>query len=489
MRFRPMTYDDLTEVMTIERAAFESPWDPEFFIAEMEGPVSRAMVVERDQLIIGYATYRVIIDEAHLMNFAVAPGRHRQGVGRQLLDAVMAHTRTLGATYMFLEVRRSNLPAQALYRSVGFEQIDIRRRYYCDNHEDALIWKLDYPETVPSDWTMDEIILGNGLLFAPLAGIADASVRVLCRYFGAGPTMSEMVSAHGVSAKRTHLISEQLVLADLERPVTLQIVGSDPQVMAFVAGLAVAKGADAINLNFACPARKIVKGGKGCAMMQTPELAAAVMRAVRDAVSVPVTVKIRAGWNSGSINAVPFSQLAQECGMDAVILHPRTREQAFKGAADWSLIEQTVAAVSIPVVGNGDIKTPADARRMFEETGCAAIMVGRGALGRPWIFSQIRDELQGSGFLQEESHVVPDLDVPPLDVAALEAGDREQRKALIQLHVALASRVKPEWVVAREVRKHVLWYSRGMPDASQFRSTIHAANDIAAVLAMVESFF
>lgn len=341
-------------------------------------------------------------------------------------------------------------------------------------------------------WSKRDIVVGNGLQFAPLAGVSDPSVRVLCRFFGAGPTMSEMVSAHGICVKRRYLLTDQLELLEMERPHALQIVGSDPAIMADVAQLAVEHGADAVNLNFACPARKIVKGGKGSAMMRTPELAGIVMRAVRAAVSVPVTVKIRSGWSSSSVNAISFSKLAEDCGMDGVILHPRTREQAFSGKPDWSLIGETVEALSIPVIGNGDIKSADDARRMFEETGCAGLMIGRGALGRPWLFAEIIEGLQGTSFLGPQNHTVPDLSgfaPAPLSVASLAAGDVAQRRELIRLQIALAAKVKPERIVAREVRKHVIWYSRGLPEASQFRATIHTATDIASLQALVDGFF
>lgn len=341
-------------------------------------------------------------------------------------------------------------------------------------------------------WSVRDIVVGNGIQFAPLAGVSDPSVRVLCRHFGAGPTMSEMVSAHGISVKRMHLLTDQLELLEMERPHALQIVGSDPLIMANVAQLAVAHGADAVNLNFACPARKIVKGGKGCAMMKTPDLAGTIMRAVRDAVAVPVTVKIRAGWSNSTVNAVEISKLAEDCGMDGIVLHPRTREQAFGGGSDWSLIAKTVDAVSIPVIGNGDIRSAADARRMFEETGCAGIMVGRGALGRPWLFAEIIEELKGTSYLGPPNHVVPDLSdlsPAPLFVAKLAAGDTDQRRELIRLQIALAAKVKPEPIVAKEVRKHVIWYSRGLPNASPFRASIHTATDIAALQKLVDSFF
>jgi tRNA-dihydrouridine synthase B len=336
------------------------------------------------------------------------------------------------------------------------------------------------------------IVLGNGVHLAPLAGIADAPVRVLARLFGAGPTMSEMVSAHGVAARRPHLIEDQLMLRHWEEPPVVQLVGSDPAIMRDVAQIAVERGAASINLNMACPARKIVKGGKGCALMKTPELAAAIMRSVRDAVTVPVTVKIRGGWSLSTINAVLLSQLAEDSGMDAVILHPRTREQAFSGVADWDLIRQTVAAISIPVIGNGDIRLPDDARRMFADTGCAAVMVGRGAFGRPWLFTQILRELKDLpqvGPAPQVPDSLLELAGPPFQVDKLASGDGCEIARLIRLHVKLGLFVKEERIVAREVRKHVLWYSKGLPNASRFRAHIATAPDLASLIQFVDEFF
>jgi len=338
-----------------------------------------------------------------------------------------------------------------------------------------------------------ERIIGNGIHFAPLAGVADPPVRVLARLFGAGPLMTEMISAHGVAAGRKGLIQEQLVLKHLESPLAVQLVGSDPEIMADVARLAQGMGADSININMACPARKIVKSGKGCGMMLQPELSAAVMTAVRAAVAVPVTLKIRAGWNASSINCVDFSRMAEDCGMDSVILHPRTRAQGFSGEADWSLIERVVKAVSIPVVGNGDVRTCDDASRMLETTGCSAIMIGRGALGKPWLFAQVANLLQKTGANSRvEGAIMPHVEgaqACSFDVSLLEAGDPVEVGRLVRLHIELAAGVRPQSVFAKEVRKHLIWYSKGMPFASRFRANIHTAVDRAALDRLVDEFF
>ncbi|MBM4352641.1 MAG: tRNA dihydrouridine synthase DusB [Deltaproteobacteria bacterium] len=335
------------------------------------------------------------------------------------------------------------------------------------------------------------VVLGNRLLFAPLAGIADPAVRVVARMFGAGPLMSEMVSAHGVARGKSKELVQQTGLVDLEHPLAIQLVGSDPLMMAKVAVMAVARGADSINLNMACPARKIVHGEKGSALMKDPPRAREIMVAVREAVQAPVTVKIRAGWDAESVNCVPFSVMAEEAGMAAVIVHPRTRAQGFSGRADWSLIGAVKDAVRIPVVGNGDIRTPDDAARMVETTGCDAIMIGRGALGRPWLFRQVGRRLGWE---------VPPVQPPPqaeaavggteaIDLDAAEAGVRTELARLIRLQVGLALRYKPELLVVNEIRKHMIWYSKGMPDSAKFRAKVHTANDVPALWALVDEFF
>jgi len=338
---------------------------------------------------------------------------------------------------------------------------------------------------------VDEVVLGNRLLFAPLAGIADPAVRVVARMFGAGPLMSEMVSAHGAARGKPKELVQQTGLIELEHPFAIQLVGSDPAMMAKVAVMAVKRGADSINLNMACPAKKIVHGEKGSALMKDPSRAREIMVAVREAVQVPVTVKIRAGWDSGSVSCVPFSSMAEEAGMVAVIVHPRTRAQGFSGKADWTLIKAVKDAVSIPVVGNGDIRTPDDAARMIESTGCDAIMIGRGALGRPWLFRQVGRRL---GWVSPPSQPPPDGEAAVrgadgIDLDAAEAGVREELAKLIRLQVGLALRYKSECLVVNEIRKHMIWYSKGMHDSARFRARMHTATDVAALWMLVDEFF
>ena len=341
---------------------------------------------------------------------------------------------------------------------------------------------------------IDDIILGNGIHLAPLAGITDPAMRLLCRHFGAGPMMTEMVTAHGVGCGRNHLLEEQLPFAKQEAPLSVQIVGSDPAIMADVARLAQERGADSINLNMACPARKVTKSGKGCAMMQQMDLSAQVMKAVKGAVKVPVTVKIRAGWNHSELNCVEYSKMAEDCGMAMVILHPRTRRQAFSGKSDWTWIEKTVNAVSIPVVGNGDIKSPEDAERMLRTTGCAGIMIGRAALGRPWLFAQVVRHLQAIPELLPiaTSKAYPSPlagTAPDLDLGLLTALDPAEMGKVVRLHIDLAARLETDKKLAQDMRKNLIWYSKGLHGSAEFRSRISTVVDRPSLDAMAEGFF
>jgi tRNA-dihydrouridine synthase B len=327
-----------------------------------------------------------------------------------------------------------------------------------------------------------EVVIGNGLLLAPLAGIADVAMRVVARHLGAGPLMTEMISAHGVCVGRERLLTEQLALLELQRPLAVQFVGSEPKMMAEASKLAESLGADSINLNMACPARKVVKTGKGCGMMRDVAQSVRVMEAVRNAVEIPVTVKIRAGWCSSSINAIEFAKAAEGAGMAAVVLHPRTRQQAFSGQADWQLIAAVKQAASLPIIGNGDIRRPEDARRMLESTGCDAVMVGRGALGRPWLFALMAADLG--------IEVAPMPGLVPLCAAALENRDPVELGKLARLHVELALRVGPsEECVAKAMRKHLIWYSKGLPRATVFRSAVHTITDASMLESAMQELF
>jgi len=238
----------------------------------------------------------------------------------------------------------------------------------------------DIPDR-PQNWSIGAVGVPNRTVLAPLAGIGNLPFRLLCKEGGAGLVCAEMVSAKGLvyGSSKTRAM---LASAPAERPLSLQIFGADPESMAEAARMVAAAGADILDINFGCSVRKVVKTGAGVALMRTPRTAAAVLQAVRQAVDIPLTVKIRSGWSAAGEQALEIARIAADCGVDAVAVHPRTASQGFAGRADWSLIGRVKALLPIPVIGNGDINTPEDAARMRDETGCDAVMVGRAACGR-----------------------------------------------------------------------------------------------------------
>jgi len=326
--------------------------------------------------------------------------------------------------------------------------------------------------------------LNNGLMLAPMAGVTDSVFRVICKRLGAEYTVSEMVCAKALCyAQRSKKISaEASASAALARtsfdemPMAVQIFGSEPEFMAEAAAMIVNRSykgcaaecaPTAIDINMGCPVRKITSNGEGSALMKDPELAARIVRAVSDAVSVPVTVKIRAGWDRTSINAPEFAKALEQAGASLVCVHARTKEQLYAKGIDLGIIEQTKKAVSIPVIGNGDIYTAADAINMMTITGCDGVMIGRGAEGNPWIFSEIAAAM-------EHREYIPPTIAERLSLASA------QLDAMIEL--------KGERTGLAEAKKHMAWYIGGVRGAAQARASIMTAEnanqikDIFAVL-------
>lgn len=283
---------------------------------------------------------------------------------------------------------------------------------------------------------------------APLAGVADRAMREISREFGACWTVCEMTSSKGLSYGSRK--SEELMeIHDAERPCAVQLFGSEPSVMAEAAVMALEKRPEAIDINFGCPVPKVAGNGGGSALMKDPELAGRIVRAVADAVPVPVTVKFRAGWDSEHINAVEFAEICEANGAAALTVHGRTRMQMFSPPVDLDIIRKVKEAVSIPVIGNGDVDSPEAARRMYDETGCDLVMVGRGAMGNPWIFRQIEAYMRDGTVLPEPSP--------------------EEKMAVLKKHICLLCKYKGEYIGMREARKHASWYIKGMRGAAKFR--------------------
>lgn len=311
------------------------------------------------------------------------------------------------------------------------------------------------------------IVLDNPFILAPMAGVTDAASRLLAKEMGCALVYTEMVSAKGLVYENEHT-AEMLYTAKEERPVAIQIFGSDPKFMAKAAQMVEKTGmADIIDINMGCPAPKVVKGGDGSALMRDPALAYEVMRAVVDAVHLPVTVKFRKGWDANSVNAVEIACLAERAGVSAVAVHGRTREQYYSGSCDSVVIADVVKAVSIPVIGNGDIRTPQDAMRMMDKTGCQAVMIGRASEGNPWIFREMKHYWETGELLSKPT------------VA--------ERCAMIRRHLALQMKQKGDYIGLREMRKHAAWYTKGLPDSAQFRQKINQAETKQEFLQLVDA--
>lgn len=297
--------------------------------------------------------------------------------------------------------------------------------------------------------------LSGPFLLAPLAGITDGPFRRLCSEAGAGLVYSEMVSAKGLWYKDKNT-GGLLEILPGEGPVAYQLFGHEPEIMAFAARELDKRDNVIFDINMGCPVPKIVKNGEGSALMKNPDLAHDVVAAAVKNTSKPVTVKIRAGWDADSINAVEVAHAVSAAGASAIAVHGRTREQYYSGKADWSVIAAVKRAADIPVIGNGDVTDGASALRMVEETGCDFVMVARGALGNPWIFRELNAAWRGDP-----------LPPPPT---------KEDKKQMMLRHFNDVLDLKGEYVAVREMRKHVGWYLKGVPGAAAFRGKINQIN-------------
>jgi nifR3 family TIM-barrel protein len=303
-------------------------------------------------------------------------------------------------------------------------------------------------------------------VLAPLAGITNLPFRLLVKEQGCGLVCSEMISANGLhhgSPKTVRIMESD----PREKPLSMQIFGSDPAIMAEAARMAAAAGADILDINFGCSVRKVVKTGAGAALMRRLEESGRMLRAVRAAIDIPLTIKIRSGWDASGDQALAIARLAQECGVDAIAVHPRTATQGFGGCADWSLIGRVKGAVSVPVIGNGDIETPQDALRMLDTTGCDAVMVGRAAIGYPWIFSRIEAAAEG--------RPIPEV-TPAMRIAAMIRYLDDSIRAIGEVHAC------------RMMRSRLGWFAKGLPHAGRFRASLHHLSSREEALERIEGY-
>lgn len=310
------------------------------------------------------------------------------------------------------------------------------------------------------------VILPNPWILAPMAGVCDKPYRILCHEMGAGMTCMEMISAKAIyyNNKAT---AEMMEIDPAEGIVSLQLFGSDPEIMAQMAARIEERPFAVLDINMGCPVPKVVNNGEGSALMKNPLLVGKIVSAVSSAISKPVTVKIRKGFDDSSVNAVEIARIAQESGAAAVAVHGRTRQQYYQGEADWDIIRQVKDALSIPVIGNGDVTSYESAREMMEYTGCDGVMVGRAAEGNPWIFKEMCEKSMGREY----------------------AGPSAKEVArMILRHGRMLIDTKGEYIGAREMRKHAAWYTKGFKGSSKFRGKLNEVETYEDLKVLMDEF-
>ncbi len=318
-----------------------------------------------------------------------------------------------------------------------------------------------------SKLTIGNVTLENNLILAPMAGVTDLPFRLLCKEQGAGLLCMEMVSAKAIHYKNKNT-EELMEIHPDEVPVSLQLFGSDPDIISEVAKKIEERPFAILDFNMGCPVPKVVNNHEGSALMKDPKLVEEILTKLVKAVNKPVTVKFRKGFDDEHVNAVEIAKIAESCGVAAVAVHGRTREQYYSGNADWDIIARVKDAVKIPVIGNGDVTGPETAKKLVEYTGCDGIMIGRATRGNPWIFHQINSYL--------ETGVIPDKPT------------HAEVKQTILRHGELQKKYKGEYIGIREMRKHVSWYLTGYPNSAKLRGSINQVEtfeELEAILAMV----
>lgn len=309
-------------------------------------------------------------------------------------------------------------------------------------------------------------IKGN-LILAPMAGVTDLPFRLLCKEMGADLIYTEMVSAKGIYYNNKNT-EDLLQVLEEERPVSLQLFGSDPELMAEMAKKIEHRNFDILDINMGCPVPKVVNNGEGSALLQNPKQIGQIVHAVSHAISKPLTIKIRKGFGKEDCNAVEIAKVIEDNGAAAIAIHGRTREQYYSGKADWDVIAKVKEAVSIPVFGNGDVNSPETAKALLEHTGCDGVMIARGVRGNPWLFKQIKTYLETGEIL------------PKPTIAEV--------VAMIKRHSRLQVQYKGEYLGIREMRKHVAWYTAGYPDSARLRSRVNKIDSLEGLDALLDEY-
>ena len=300
------------------------------------------------------------------------------------------------------------------------------------------------------------LTLDNNVILAPLAGITNLPFRIMAKEAGCGLVCSEMISSHGL-VYRSGKTEKMLDSTPEEKPLSVQLFGAKPDILAEAAAIVESSGADIVDINFGCSVRKVLRTGSGAALMRTPDLAEDLLKAVRRTIRLPLTIKIRSGWDPSGAQALNISEIAESCGVDAITVHPRTAGQLFSGRADWSIIAAVKKKVSIPVIGNGDITSGNDAVRMLAETGCDAVMIGRKAIGNPDIFSRVLAQINGDEEIAEDISRRFDLMIRYLQASVEYIGEEQ---------------------ACRMMRSRLGWFTKGLHKSSHFREAIkHLASE------------
>ena len=294
------------------------------------------------------------------------------------------------------------------------------------------------------------LTLDNNVILAPLAGITNLPFRIMAKEAGCGLVCSEMISSHGL-VYRSGKTEKMLDSTPEEKPLSVQLFGAKPDILAEAAAIVESSGADIVDINFGCSVRKVLRTGSGAALMRTPDLAEDLLKAVRRTIRLPLTIKIRSGWDPSGAQALNISEIAESCGVDAITVHPRTAGQLFSGRADWSIIAAVKKKVSIPVIGNGDITSGNDAVRMLAETGCDAVMIGRKAIGNPDIFSRVLAQINGDEEIAEDISRRFDLMIRYLQASVEYIGEEQ---------------------ACRMMRSRLGWFTKGLHKSSHFREAI-----------------